>query len=249
MAITYKYSDVLNIVSPTVSRNVEDATAAYACNIVTNEIWKRYDWRVSLGTLPPFYLTPYKQDYGAPAVAVPTDFMGLRQVFFMNYASTPASYYPLTVVKDLELTSRYALPRNISYQPDTQSFRVHPRTPAGIGAPYYLIGGTYKKLPTKVTPTTLSSLALPFDDIYLNVWVEGLKWVFWTINGDPRSGAVSAQGGSVAMQGQRAVFEQAIIEMATNEGLEAGDIAIAPSEGLGFNNLGYYPYGVGGFIY
>lgn len=227
MGQTYYYSDVVNMISPNISRNVEASTAAHVCNIVTNEIWKRFDWRESLATLPPFYLVPREQDYGAPAVSVPTDFMGLRQAFYTNLNSSPVYYFPLTYARDLGTTSVEGFPTSISYQRDKAAFRVFPLVPANFGAPYYMITGTYKKEPTKVTAANYTNTYLPFEDIYLEVWLEGLKWAFWNLQGDQRA------------MDQYGLFRIAIEQMASNEGLELADPILAPREGLVGYTSGY----------
>lgn len=228
MPRTLYYSDAVNLISPLISRANEASTAAHVCNVVTNEIWQKFDWRESMATLPPFYLVPHEQDYGAPAVSVPSDYMGLRQVWYTNLNSFPTYLFPMTFSRDLDLTSVEGFPTSISYQRDKQAFRVFPLVPDNIGAPFYMITGTYKKYPTKVTASTFTSTLLPFDDIYLNVWLEGLKWGFWQLQSDNRA------------QEQYGAFMLALEKMASNEGLELADPIVAPRQGLvGNPNTGY----------
>ena len=77
MARTFRYSDILSIVSKQFPRIVEDQYASICSNMATNLIWYAYDWRESLLTLPPFWLIPGEQDYKPPATVIPADFGGL----------------------------------------------------------------------------------------------------------------------------------------------------------------------------
>jgi hypothetical protein len=220
MARTYYYSDVINLVAPNVQRSGENSVASHICNVVTNEIWTKFDWRESLENLPPFYLVPGEQDYGAPAAAVPSDYLGLRRVFYTNLNNSPVFFFPLTVMRDLDTTELQGIPHSITYLRESRAFRVFPRTPDNFGAPWHMITGTYKKRPQKITASNFTATLLPFDDIYLDVWVQGLKWGFWNLSGDERG------------PGQYRIFQAAIDEMASSEGLELADPSLSPREPL-----------------
>ncbi len=233
MAITYTFSDVMNAAQRTFSRQVESDAAAFVCNIFMNEIWNKYDWRESLTVLPPFYLIPNEQDHGTPAVAVPSDFLGLRQAYLTRLTSTPVYRVPLTVLKNLNLTTLYGPPGQIGFDSGKQSFRVFPRVPANMGSPEWCIQGDYKKRPTKITAANLSSTLLPFDDLYLSNMIEVFKWAAWQMAGDQRAGGVQVNSsGNAVFTGQYANAQEAIYKMAENEGFELGDVNIAPREPL-----------------
>ncbi len=249
MARTLYYSDITTIISRFVPKIVDSDVAAFVSNIAIYEIFKRYDWRESLVTLPPFFLVPNSQDHGAPFVAVPSDFLGLRQAYLVQLNSSPVYKMPLGILKDLAETPIPGIPQDIGYQVDTQSFRVFPRVPANIGAPNFCIQGVYKKRPTKLTATTISSTLIPFDDMYLSCFVDVWKWAAWQLSGDPRAGGVQKQkDGSTMYTGQYAVAMEAIDAMAANEGVELGDVSIAPQEQLAptsRNGAGWYGIGQG----
>lgn len=248
MSITYYFSDITNILSRFIPKIVDSDVAAFIANSAIYEIWKKYDWRESLQTLPPFYLIPGAQDHGAPFVAVPADFLGLRQAYLTQLQSSPIYRMQLGTLKDLALTPIAGIPSDIGYQPTTQSFRVFPQVPQNIGAPNWIIEGTYKKRPTKLTATTISSTLLPFDDMYLNNMVEVFKWAGWQLSGDPRAGGIQKQkNGSVVYTGQYAIAMEAIDAMAANESLELGDIQISPQEQLAPTSMngGFGGYGRG----
>ncbi len=246
MAKTTYYSDIINLVKRFIPSSVEADAIAFICNSAIYEIWKHYDWRESISTLPPFYLIPGAQDHGAPAVIVPADFYGLRTAQLVQLNSTPAWRRDLMCLKDLQPCSIYALPSDIDYVPNKQCFRLYPRVPMNIGAPLWCIQGTYKRYPTKVTADILASTFLPFDDVYLPNMVEVFKWAAFKFSGDPRQGGMQAvKGGGVQLTGQYAIMYDAINEMARAESLEQGDPTIAPAEPLFVTSRGWLwgPYG------
>lgn len=245
MSITYTFTDLTNAGQRVLPRSVESDAAAFICNIAMNEIWQKYDWRESLVTLPPFYLIPNEQDHGAPAVAVPADFLGLRQAYLVHLLATPVYRQPMTPLKDLGLTTSYGLPGQIGYQADKAAFRVFPRVPMNIGAPDWCIQGVYKNRPTKLTAANMSSTLLPFDDLYFSNMLAVYKWAGYVMAGDQRAGGIQTnkQGNSV-YTGAYAEAHDAIDRMAMTEGVELGDVNIAPSEALAITsmNTGFGPF-------
>jgi len=251
MAITLRYSDALSVVSKRYPKALEDNFAAIACNIYAAEAWMKYDFRTTLKTLPPFYLIPNEQDHGAPSTIVPSDFLGLRETYFTRLAGNPGApnqqvtlvRTPINVVKDLGLTEIRGIPRDICYQPSAASssgsgtFRIFPRVPINFGSPQYMIEGTYKFRPTKITAATLDTL-LPFDDMFFQGAVAGLSWAMSFLTQDAK-----------ATFDAYSVFAQELEKQASNEGLELGDNAIHPEEPLVgsrmqnidsvFNNFGW----------
>ena len=233
MANTYYYSDILNYCASAVPRMVDSDKSSFIANFAIYEIWKQYDWRQSLGVLNPFYLIPGEQDHGAPMVVIPSDLLGLRQAYLVRMNSSPVFRQELTIMKDLTLTHLSSLPAQICHQPAKQSLRVFPRVPLNIGCPDYAIQGEYKKLPPKVTSSTLSSTLLPFDDVYFFNMIEVFKWAGWHAAGDPRAGGVQNNNhGQSQYAGQYAAAQEAIDQMAETEGFELGDVSIAPKEPL-----------------
>lgn len=244
MARTIKYSEILDAIRIHLPRNIGDDHSPRICNLATSEIWKKYDFRETLTTLPPFYLVPNEQDYGAPTVTIPSDFLGLRKVNLVALTSIPPVRRELKVIKDLQLTSvRYYPLHAICYNPETNSLRVFPRVPENVGSPDYIIDGSYKKRPTKIVNSTLETV-IPLDDIHEKMFIEGMKWAAFEIAGDPRAGEAQVQSGMTSYSGQLAKFHREMDLSAQMEGLELGDPAISPSEPLGFrygnNNFSIY---------
>lgn len=232
MAATLKYSDVLSMVDKIMPSPVVAQYQGIVCNAATDLIWMAYDWKESLAPLPPFYLVPNEQDILPPMSAIPSDFQGFRKVTLCQYATGCVGKATMTVKKDLQLTNVVGLPSCIEYNAANRAFRVFPRTPSNIGAPFYFIEGTYKKRPTLITNSTLNTV-IPFDDFYLPVFIEAFRWAFYALSGQSKA------------QEQYPVALEAINRMASNEGLNEGDIFIAPATSLvggysGFPNSGAY---------
>lgn len=233
MALTHTYADALNFIRPQAPAVAEDQKAAMICNIGTNIIWNMYDWRETIERLPSFWLTPWEQDYGAPLVVVPSDFMGLRTATLVDMASNPAARWPMKVMKYLEPTHSLVLPKTIAYEPSIPGFRVFPRTPNGLGSGRFKVDGTYKKRPELVTASTYTALPLPFDDLYFQVWIEVLRWATFSATGNPNAGAATVSpSGQVVYSGQLGTAMAMINRMAANEGFNLGETTVAPSEPL-----------------
>lgn len=238
MASTYSISDAMNIANRSMPRAIEADSASYIANIALNEVWHAYDWRVSIASLPPFWLIPLVQDYGAPFYAVPLDYYGLRQAYLVQVLATPLPRRDeIKVLKNIRREYLRGLPRDIGFVPETQSFRVYPQMPENIGASSFLIDGTYKKVAPKTTSQTLQSTNLPFDDLYLQTYIAALRWAAADVADSPTKAAKYQE------------LQVSLANMASQEGLEMGDQCVAPSEGLvGGTGVGYYPGVLGGIF-
>jgi len=245
MALTYKYQDVLSMIK-TFPSGAENHFAPLVCNVATNLIWHAYDWRESLTDLPPFYLIPSEQDHRMPPAIVPTDFHSLRKVTLCQYTQGALWKADMTPLKDLSLTHIESPPTAISYEASFAGFRVHPRVPANMGCPEWFIEGTYKKRPAKILNTTLDTV-LPFDDMYLNVWIEAFQWAYFKVLGSPTAGQAQVQGGMIYYTGQMANAVAAIEVMANNEGYNDGDGQVSPSAPLVAGRTGLAGNGMGLF--
>lgn len=246
MASTYRFWQAASAAKNVMERSIEADQQAFACNLALNEYWEAYDWRETLADLPPFWMAPGVQDYGAPFIAVPSDFMALKRAYWLNLMSgTNGVPYrqELSSVGDLPETTDQDIPTSICYFPQTRSFRIHPRCPINWGAPQFMVRGQYKKVPTVTlagTTTTINQLTasnimnalLPSDDRYFKVWVEGIKWAYLMLAGDPRAGGRSLQGNTAYYTGQYAVFEGALDEMSNAEVLNVKKPPLAPKNSL-----------------
>lgn len=218
MASTYKWSDLLTYVSQSYPRLQSDASGALVCDMVHSFVWGKADWRISLVQMAPFYLVATQQDYVAPYVAVPSDFLGLRSALLVYNGTEPATTYPpLKILRYLDKTYAMSRPTSISYEAELSGFRIYPRCPSGIGVMDYQIEAKYKKNPTKVTTATLES-AMPFDDQYFPIYVEGLKYFL----------KPTAQQSDADLSR----FLGAIEVMAAHEAVNLGDQPLSPNEPL-----------------
>lgn len=226
---TYKYSDLTTLIAKGIPKSFIDDNAATLCNLATNKIWMRYDWRESLASLPPVYLLPNIQDIGSPLNAVPSDLQGLREVKIRLVNGAEIRDTPLQVLRNCEPTEFEGHPTAISYIKELQCLRLHPRPTSEFSAPNYFLSGIYKKLPTKITSSTLNTL-LPFDDIYFQVWLETMRWAAFSVLGDPKAGTNQSGNGQRFTTGQLATCEAMIDQMAEDQGINSGEVAVAPSE-------------------
>jgi len=237
MAKTFTYTDILDVVGKSLPKILEDQFSSLACNAGTNLAWYAYDWRESLKTLPPFYLTANQQDHNLPLAIVPSDFHGLRKTQLVRYTDQAISKQDLFVAKDLLLTHIKDIPHSISYEASIIGFRLFPRVPNNIGTPNWFVEGTYKARPTLVTNGALNT-PLPFDDMYFNVLVECIRWAMLMLAGIPTAGQAQMQSGQVIYTGQLAQALSAIEMMASQEGVNDGDVRISPDQALVPHSLG-----------
>ncbi len=218
MASTYSFSDLLTYVGQGYPRLQQDAAGALLCDMVHSTIWAAADWRISLVPMEPFYLVALTQDYVAPYVNIPSNFLGLRTATLVYNGTEPASTYPpMKVLRYLPKTYAQSRPDSISWQSDINGFRIHPRCPSGIGVMDYQIECVYKKNPTKITTNTLET-AIPFDDQYFGVYVEGMKYYLKpAVQQTPQD---------------KMNFMQAIHDMASQEAFNLGEQPLSPAEPL-----------------
>lgn len=220
MASTYKYQDVFNLVRGQFSLGEEDIKAVAICNMANERIWNYGPFRQTLAKLRPFCLTPYKQEYGAPQVAVPSDFAGFHLVYLTRTSTTPPTVYELSTRKDIRKTHVVDFASYISYDPASATFRLDRPAPANVGGHEWVISGDYKKNPTKVTAATMGTTLLPWDDRHLANVTQVFRWAAAVATGSPKVGELIAM----------ADFE--IERMARDEGFELGDPTVAPSSPL-----------------
>jgi hypothetical protein len=234
LSSTYTIQDALTVVGSVYRNAVKDDMAPTIADIAYSKIWNAADWRQTLAELPPFYLVPLEQDYGSPLVTIPSNFLGFRKVNCVQNLDDPAFRYPLDVRKNLSEEYYQGQPEFISYEVALSKFRVYPRPSQAIGASDWMIEGTYKKQPTKITPDNMGSTIIPVDDRYFSVYVQALRWAYLDLVGDPKAGAVQYEKRSrgYVVTGELAKLYAAIEDMAEQEAVELGDDSIAPAAPL-----------------
>lgn len=227
MAFSYTYNDLAAAAAAQYPRSLDQPIVELATNIAINEMWRAYDWRGTVAQLPPFWLVPGEQDYGAPFYAVPSDFFGPREMYLvlLTNSSWPVRK-KLDIVENLERTDQQDSPQSICYRPSIAGFRIHPGPTLSMAAPNYLIDGTYKKRPPKWTSDNYGDQLL-WDDIYFNAMVSAYVWAVYKLSGQRQA----------AME-QYAIFQQDLHSAAADENLELGERVIHPAQALAINNRG-----------
>jgi len=247
---TLYWGDCVRVAGRKISKSLLDELTPTLVNLTNAYIWDKYDWRMSISTLPSFYCVPNQQTYGAPANIIPTDFYGLRTAQLVRTDNVPPLTFNLTIVKDIQPTFIRFLPSSICYDQATQAFRLWPRFPSNIGCPTYMITGTYKIRPPKIAANAIDSTLLPFDDMFFEMFTETMKYVAYTLDNDPRAGQISAVNGQINATGQAAVAKGLIDWAASCEGLEMGEPEISPQEALVVTGTWTSdPFGIGFFTY
>lgn len=228
MGRTYTYGDVLNLVSSLVVKSAEKDKGIFMLNLAVNKVWKAFPFPQTTAPLPPFALQPGEQDYGAPTVSVPADFDHLLQANFVELTSNVATRNPMHIHRNLTKTDMVGWPNQISYLPSIYSFRIFPRPPVNMAAPLYIIDGLYKILPPKLEAEDIHSTLLPFDDKYMGMWFEVMKWAAYNLSGNPQAGEVQYTPKGISYNGQLAKAMATIDEMARDAGLVLGDAVVTP---------------------
>lgn len=224
---TYRWIDVITAASQIINRNVEEKFAVAACQMGLRFLWNSYDFRDTLGQLPPFFLIPNRQDYGPPFSTVPSDFYGLRRAWLKRLTSDPAEVRQLSVLADVKESHVWGIPRAIGFIQEHGSFRLFPRPPETMGCPEWAVYGSYKKRVPRITADSLMG-DIPVDPELFEPLAECVRWAFLRLAGDQRAGGVSWNSGQKIYTGQAAVAKLAVDEAAEAESANSGDIALAP---------------------
>lgn len=236
--MAYTFAEVLNMTNVTKSRNIEEAHKVHIINTAQNMIWRAYDWSWTLERLNPFWLVPRLQEYGAPIVAIPSDFDGLREAYltFVSPGAEPIRRV-LRIAKNVDLTGVLGTPSAICYQKDQAAFRVQPRAGDSLCAPRYMVEGTYKKKPTQLTVATYQTSTLPSDDKFLDMWRKSMNWAYLDFSQDQRAGGVQMMPSGIPnYYGAYGEAFAALRMAAAEEGLTEGDPMIRPEQSLLIND-------------
>lgn len=222
MSFTQTYNDAWSCASDLVQQGTLNSKQEMATNRAIAAMWQAYDWRGTVSELPPFWLVPYKQDYGSPFYTVPSDFLGLREVYLTSISSYPPLKREVNVQKYLQESNLLGLPKNICYLDAVSGFRVHPLPYSGACSPLYLIDGTYKKQPPRVLRANLGDTLL-WPDLFFDTFVDALAWACLSIAGPAKK--------RDAMD-QYAIFQHSLATATGTDALENGPPAVHPSESL-----------------
>lgn len=242
--MAYTFAEVLNMTNVTKSRNIEEASKVHIVNTAQNMIWRAYDWSWTLDKLDPFWLIPRIQEYGAPIVAIPDDFDGLREAYltFISPGAEPRRV-PMRLAKNVDLTGSLGIPDAICWQHDRSCFRLHCRPGDSICAPRYMVEGTYKKLPTELTVATYQTTSLPGGNHapkFLDMWRKAINWAYLDFSQDQRAGGSQMMpSGQFNYYGAYGEAFSEIHRAAAEMGLAEGDPMMRPERGLLITDFRY----------
>ena len=236
MSQTYTVQDALIVVRQTIPGEISTNLSSILCDRAVSLIWNAADWKNSLVSLPPFYLTPGIQDYTIPMAVVPLDFLGLRTGWLIDLTTSPAQYLepPLVVKKDLTRTSvEDGRPEFICFDPAIAGYRIYPRYSRGVSAADIMVELIYKKKHAKITSANIGTEFVPVDDSYFDHFCNVLTWCFSSALKHPGAGgAVTDRFVNVQYTGAFAVAMNSIEDMKQKEAGLLGDYTVAPAHPL-----------------
>lgn len=227
----YQWADVVTYVKPFVKGLPTSTIDTQTCDLVDSIIWKFWFWKWSMTNLTAISWVDGQQDYSI----TDGDFYRLYRARFTRTDTTPNIVREKDVVNfispNLEQTGTIESILSVSYNYEVGKLRLEKSAsvPSGVAVQ---IDGDYQRTHTKITTTATN---LVFPDYYFEVAVEGLKWKYYDLMGSDQAGAVQVDKSSrkATYTGQRAVFYQALTQMAEAEGMGQGDASRFPDDGLG----------------
>lgn len=238
MASTYTVQNAADIVAAAHgSRHTENLHTP--ADLALAYMWNTWGWPQSLKELPPFWLVPGRMEYGPPFSAVPTDFAGLWEAHLAHLSGDGSGLFTeceLKVLKNTSMRRERAVRvwpiESISYIPELTSFRLSSEVPDNIGPPEWMVVGSYKIQPTKITGANIGATLIPFDDKYFGAYVEMLRWKFMQLQGDPRAGGVQVVGSFRQYSGQAAVAHDAVLNAIMDDEDLGGSEQVVPDRVL-----------------
>ena len=244
MAYTYRWQDLIVLVSKQVKNIPTQSLDAIHCDLVSTRIASRLPWApgtttIAAGQIP---LANGQQDYDPPS-----NIWRLTDASLRCTSITPNDDMTITVRSELPVdlmpVSPYAI-TSVALQAGAGRLRLSAAVLIPSGTTWEL-RGTYQINPTKVTST---SQYLWFDDRYVYVAVEGLKYWYMQLADDPRAGSTAGTWpGDITYTGQLAQFMSSLKEMSDAEDI-GGDMQAIPDLPLGitYSHAGIYGFGAGG---
>lgn len=258
--MAFTYAELYEFASVGTARTIENTRKILILNMAQTMIWNGFDWRWTIGSIYPFWLMPYEQEYGPPIVALPSDCARLQRfnLVRVNPSGPTPSRIELKVVRELPLNDLLGPPRQVSLirqtypsglSTDIQGstglrLRFWPRPGGGLSAPNYLIEGTYKKRPPSIDINTYQVSTVSSEDSQVQMWLDAIRAAYAKATGDPSAGDTRYTNGQIVYTGKMATAMASISEEARSEGLNQSDANIAPTEGLipGLDITSYGPF-------
>lgn len=197
-------------------------TALSILNAAHIYIWKYASWVWTVGTMDTFSVASDTQDY---TVNIPSDFTYAFGATLVDSDSGKMSpYVELEVVSHLPTdVGLVGTPKKVAFSGTAGlvgTARISPKPGTNIGGTSYVVS-QYKRTPTLYTPQTIFTGTMPFDDVYFDVFSEGVLWRAYKFADDRRAGEanIDPKTGKWAFSGQRAEFETGLQLMVEREPL------------------------------
>jgi hypothetical protein len=210
----------------------------YCVNQINSMIWTAAPWlwtQAALTAITP--LVDGTQDYAH----LQTD---LYRIVYLRLARTdlsPVKYQELNQKNHLgiELERKAGIDgiRNFSYEGAISKIRLDYAASVG-GTAVLALQGEYQKTPTAITQATLTT-ALVQPDHYFNVFLSGVRWMFYQLADDPRAGTTQqSKLGQKVYTGQLGEFTSFLDAMKQAEDFSDGEELNFPSEPYGATTQG-----------
>lgn len=210
----------------------------WVVNQVNSIIWTAAPWgwtTTALTTITP--LVDGTQDYAHSQ----TDFYRVVNLRLARTDLSPVKYQELNQKNHLgvELERKAGIDgiRNFSWEAAISKIRLDYAASVGGTAVLALLG-EYQKTPTAIDQSTLST-SLVQPDHYFNVFLAGVRWMFYDLADDPRAGtATEITLGRKSYSGQLGVFMSFLDAMKQAEDFSDGEELNFPSEPYGATTQG-----------
>jgi len=229
MAFSYRWSDLIRLVSSQVKNIPTQQLDVLHCDLVSSRIAARLPWKpqqqsIADGQIP---LINGVQDYDAPF-----NIWRLIDASLRCTSVTPNDDITIAVRDslpvDLYSRSPYAV-TSVALQAPEGKLRLSSAVIIPAGTTWEL-RGSYQINVAKVSSTKQN---LWFDDRYVSAAIEGLTYWYYKLADDPRAGTTTGNWpGDITYSGQLAQFMSAIKEMADAEDI-GGDMQTMPGTPLG----------------
>lgn len=210
---------------------------AYVCNQINAMIWTAAPWNWTQAALTGITLTDGTQDYAHAQ----TDLYRVVNLRLARTDLTPVKYTELNQKSHLgvELERKAGIDgiRNFSYEGGIAKIRLDYAATVS-GTTVLQLQGEYQRVPTSINQSNLTS-ALIQPDHYFNVFLSGVRWMFYQLADDPRAGTSSEiTVGRKSYSGQLGEFMSFLDAMKQAEDFSDGEELNFPSEGYGASTQG-----------
>lgn len=210
---------------------------AYVCNQINAMIWTSAPWNWTQTALTGITLVDGTQDYAHSQ----TDLYRIVNLRLARTDLSPVKYTELNQRNHLgvELERKAGIDgiRNFSYEGGIAKLRLDYAATVS-GTTVLQLQGEYQRVPTSIAQGNLNSPLIQ-PDHYFNVFLSGMRWMFYNLADDPRAGSASEiTVGRKSYSGQLGEFMSFLDAMKQAEDFSDGEDLNFPSESYGDNTQG-----------